>query len=212
MTSSSTHWDAIFSKTEEDTKLGWYEETPTPTLKLLEQIPAWRSGTVFLPGAGTSILIEELLAQGAKLVFNDISCEALERVKARIGEASRSAAWICQDIAQPLPPSLARVDIWIDRAVLHFLTEEDDIEGYFDNVRSTVEEGGHAVFAEFSKEGAKKCAGLTLHRYSVEELSQRLGPSFHLVSHFDHTYINPSGDTRPYIYALFRRETGNGMQ
>ena len=31
--------------------------------------------------------------------------------------------------------------------------------------------GGHAVFAEFSLIGASKCAGLTLQRYSIEELS-----------------------------------------
>jgi hypothetical protein len=49
-------------------------------------------------------------------------------------------------------------------------------------------------------------AGLTLHRYSIEELSERLGSSFTLISHFDHIYINPYGDPRPYIYALFKRE------
>ena len=62
-----------------------------------------------------------------------------------------------------------------------------------------------AIFAEFPPHGAPKCAGLELHRYSVEELTQRLGPGFALVDHFDHTYINPAGDPRPYIYALFKR-------
>ena len=61
------------------------------------------------------------------------------------------------------------------------------------------------MFAEFSKTGAPKCAGLTLHRYSIEELSGNLDPSFKLVSDFEYTYINPFGDPRPYIYALYKR-------
>lgn len=65
--------------------------------------------------------------------------------------------------------------------------------------------GGHAVFAEFSLIGASKCAGLTLQRYSIEELSINGGSFFKIVSHFDYTYINPSGDPRPYIYVLFKR-------
>lgn len=42
----------------------------------------------------------------------------------------------------------------------------------------------------------------------IEALTQRLGGAFELVSHFDHTYFNPNGDPRPYIYALYRRIDG----
>jgi len=101
---------------------------------------------------------------------------------------------------------MPEVDIWIDRAVLHFLTNEYDIIGYFKNLKSILKLGGHAIFAEFSMIGAPKCAGLTLHRYSIDELSKKLGSAFKIVSHFEYTYINPFGDPRPYIYALFKRE------
>ena len=209
MKSSGEHWDKIFSGTE-DSKLGWFEKDVSPTLKLLNRVPGWEQSTVFLPGAGTSILVEELLSRGVKLVLNDISAEALNKVKARLRGKDGDVTWLCQDIARPLPAALPNVDVWIDRAVLHFLVDEDDIEGYFDNVKSILEPGGHAVFAEFSKSGAEKCAGLALHRYSLEELSGRLGASFTLVSHFDYTYINPHGDPRPYVYALYRREAKAG--
>jgi SAM-dependent methyltransferase len=205
MKSSSKHWDTIFSNTE-DSKLGWYEKNLSQTLELLNQIPDWEKSTVFLPGAGTSVLVEELLSRGVKLVLNDISIEALNRVKGRLNDEGREIDWLCQDIAQPVQGTIPDVDIWIDRAVLHFLTDEDDIEGYFENIKSTLKAGGHAMFAEFSRTGAPKCAGLILHRYSIEELSERLGSSFKLVSHFDYTYINPYGDPRPYIYALYKRE------
>ena len=77
MKSSSKHWDTIFSNTE-DSKLGWYEKNLSQTLELLNQIPDWEKSTVFLPGAGTSVLVEGLLSRGVKLVLNDISIEALK--------------------------------------------------------------------------------------------------------------------------------------
>ncbi len=206
MKSTSNHWDQIFTRTE-DEMLGWYEKDTSPTFQLLHQIPDWEQATVFLPGAGTSILIDDLMSRGIKkVILNDISNEALNRVRQRLHKGCEHVHWLCQDIAEPITEPLPEVDIWIDRAVLHFLTSDDDIKGYFENLKSILKPGGHAIFAEFSLIGAPKCAGLALHRYSIDELSKKAGPSFTLVSHFDHTYIMPSGDPRPYIYALLKRE------
>ncbi len=205
MKSDSEHWDNIFSKTE-DVKLGWYEKDTSQTFKLLGEIPDLEKATVFLPGAGTSILIEDLMPRVSKLILNDISNEALNSVRQRLKEVSEEIEWLCQDIAQPFKKPIPEADIWIDRAVLHFLTNENDINGYFENLKLNLKIGGHVVFAEFSLIGAPKCAGLTLNRYSIDELSINLGSSFKIVSHFDYTYINPFGDPKPYIYALFKRE------
>ncbi len=203
--SRAKHWDAIFSSTE-PSKLGWYEKDLSQTLKLLKLIPKWEESTIFLPGAGVSGLIESLLSSGAKLVLNDISIEALNLVKNRLGAESKNIKWLCQDIAQAINSKIPDLDIWLDRAVLHFLTDEDEIKNYFNNVKTSLKTGGHAIFAEFSKTGAPKCAGLSLHRYSVTEISGRLGDSFRLVTDFEYIYINPSGDPRPYIYTLYKRE------
>lgn len=205
MTSTKDHWDNIFSKTH-DTKLGWYEKDSSQTFKLLSEITELKEATVFLPGAGTSILIEDLIPKVDKLILNDISEEALNHVRQKLKEGSEKIVWLCQDIAQPIKEPITEIDIWIDRAVLHFLTDENDIKGYFENLKSIIKIGGYSAFAEFSLRGAPKCAGLTLHRYSLDELSAKLGSSFKLMSHFNYTYINPFGDPRPYIYALYKRE------
>jgi hypothetical protein len=47
---------------------------------------------------------------------------------------------------------------------------------------------------------------LDLHRYSVEEMTERVGPAFALLKHEEYTFINPYGDPRPYIYALYKRK------
>jgi hypothetical protein len=89
--------------------------------------------------------------------------------------------------------------------VLHFLLSENEIQGYFANLYAAVRPGGHVLLAEFSTVGAIKCAGLELHRYSLEEMSIRLGKDFALIASEEHTYTNPSGQPRPYIYGLFRK-------
>ena len=152
MKSNQAHWDKVFSRTK-DPELGWYEANATQTMELLNTIPEWESSTVFLPGAGTSVLVEALLSKEVRLVLNDISMEALNRVKERLSDEYEKVVWLCQDIGQPIKESLPTIDIWIDRAVLHFLTDRGDIRGYCENLRTLLKPGGYAIFAEFSECG-----------------------------------------------------------
>jgi EEF1A lysine methyltransferase 2 len=198
------HWNAVFTA-KDDSQLGWHEADVAQTLRLLDLVPADGRATIFLPGAGTSLLVDELLARGTRLVLNDISDEALRKLQQRIGKPTPAPVWLHHDIAQPLPPGVPLCDLWVDRAVLHFLLEEPAIDGYFRNLRAILRAGGHALLAEFAVSGAPKCAGLEVHRYSVAEMAERLGPGFELVRAEDFTFVNPAGDPRPYIYALFRR-------
>lgn len=201
---NSEYWNEIFSSTD-DSNLGWYEEKPTQLIELLNKIENWQGASIFVSGAGTCTLVEELLSQQAHLVLNDISSEALNSIKVRIGKKQEGVYWLCQDISKPINDKIPELDIWIDRAVLHFLTEEQQIVGYFDNLKNNLKVGAYALFAEFSKQGAEMCAGLTVHQYSVDELSERLGNEFELVSHFEYVFTNPRGDEKPYIYALYQR-------
>lgn len=202
MQKQDEHWDQIYSD-KADEQLGWFESDTSQTLKFLSSIPTQKKAKVFLPGAGTSLLVEELLSRGHDVILNDISNTALERLKARVG--SENATWLVHDVSQPLPSKISEIDIWIDRAVLHFLNDEMQIKSYFDNVRFSVKTGGYVLLAEFSENGHPKCAGLEVHKYSLEEMNMRLGKQFQLVifEYFD--FKNPSGGTRPYLYALYKK-------
>ena len=206
MTTSNKHWNDIFSAND-DQELGWYEGDLSQTLKFIDQVPQHRSATVFLPGAGTSLLVDELLARGCDLILNDISDKALDKLKNRIGVDDR-LVWLHHDISKALPDNIPQSDLWIDRAVLHFLLNEGAINKYFENLNSALCQGGYALLAEFSIEGASMCAGLELHRYSIEEMTERMGEDFELVEYEKYTFINPFGDPRPYIYALYRKNNG----
>lgn len=197
------HWNAIFASKPEP-ELGWHESGTAQTWKFLSRIPHLEESTVFLAGAGTSVLAEELIAHCAQVVLNDISAAALERLRLNIG-ANAKVTWMHADISAPLRADCPAADVWIDRAALHFLIEEPKIATYFDNLRKVLNPGGYALLAEFAPEGAPECAGLGVHRYSVEEMSRRLGLGFSLVTNEPYVFINPWGEPRPYTYALFQR-------
>ncbi len=198
------HWDKIF-KTTSDEKLGWYEKDFTQSLKYINLVPNLSEKVVFLSGAGTTKLVDQLLGKTKKLILNDISTEALSILKNRLKNVKQEIEYIVSDISLELPTKNNLIDLWIDRAVLHFLTDENDINGYFNNLNKKLKVGGYVLFAEFSSNGATKCAGLNLHRYSLEELKDRCSDNFKLIKHDYYTFKNPGGDERPYIYCLFKR-------
>jgi len=63
--------------------MGWHEHDYIQTLKFLDLIPDWGNSKIFVPGVGTSGLIDVLLEAGAELALNDISSEAIEIAKRR---------------------------------------------------------------------------------------------------------------------------------
>ena len=198
------HWNKIFKKTESE-NLGWYEKDFYQTLKFLNLIDHLGEKSVFIAGTGTSTLAEQLIGKCKNLILNDISEEALSISKKRIGKVKQPVEWLKADIGAELPIENKSIDVWIDRAVLHFLIDEDQIDTYFKNLNEKINVNGYALLAEFASHGAPKCAGLELHRYSIEELIVRCGKDFELIQSESYTYINPEGDERPYIYCLFKK-------
>ncbi|MDH5433058.1 MAG: class I SAM-dependent methyltransferase [Gammaproteobacteria bacterium] len=203
MTSRAAHWDRIFSTSEDET-LGWYENYPEQTLELLQSVPKESKNRVFLSGAGTSTLVQNLLDDGHELVINDISQQALDKTASNIKASQDQVCWLNQDIGLPIDGSFEKVDLWLDRAVLHFLTQREQIEQYVLNVRQCLKPDGYLMLAEFAENGAEKCAGLPVHRYSLNLMQQYFGQNFELIKTFNYDYVAPHGGTRPYIYALFQ--------
>ena len=201
------HWDKTYSKSPEE-KLGWYETDLTPTLEMIDKTGLPKSAGILNVGAGSSTLIDELLnLKYSNVLATDISKVSLDKLKARLGNKSGRVKWIIDDLTNPVALNkIQPVDLWIDRAVLHFFTRKKDRDAYFVLLKQIVKQNGFTIFAEFNLEGAEKCAGLPLHRYSEEMLAERLGDDFNLVHSFNHIYTMPSGALRPYVYALFKRE------
>ncbi len=203
---SSNHWHDVY-KDADITKLGWYENESSPSLRLIEKCNLAKKDLILNVGAGSSTLIDSLLENGyTNLIANDISIEALNKIKDRIGEKQHSVKWIVDDIINPTElEKISQVNLWNDRAVLHFFIEEKDQDAYFDLLDQKVCKNGYVILAVFNLEGAKRCSGLPVKRYSVNMLQEKLGSRYILKDSFNYIYTMPNGEDRDYVYTLFQK-------
>lgn len=205
--SRKRHWERIYEGAEEE-KLSWYEEVPTLSLDLAGQCELDQNSRILIAGAGTSRLADFLLERGfTDIIATDISSQALALLKRRLGSpAAGKVTFVADDLLQPkLLPGFSPVQLWHDRAVLHFFIDEEDRQAYFDLLRQMLAPGGYALLAAFNLQSVKMCSGLPVMNYNAEMLSEALGDEFELLSSFDYTHHTPSGEPRPYVYGLWRK-------
>lgn len=208
MTSSSKeHWNKVYTNNP-ITQLGWYEAQSFPSVQLIERCAVPKHYPIIDIGSGTSALISDLLELGYQNLYPiDISDVALEKAKAVLGkERAAQVHWIVDDITNPSSVlQLQNAAVWHDRAVFHFLTEEQHRQTYHSLLQKIVMPGGFVIMATFAMDGATKCSGLPVQRYSAESLSEFFGDEFRLVESSNYTYQMPSGELRPYVYTRFQK-------
>ena len=202
------HWNTAYTKNV-TAKLGWFEESSTETLDLIKRTKLNKTAKILNVGVGSSMLIDELLIEGyTNLIANDLSEKALNNLKERLGEDSSKITFIADDLMKPEKLNkLKNVDLWNDRAVLHFFLKEEEQLAYFNLLKKVVNHNGFVIIAVFALNGAEKCCGLELQRYDAVMLEKKLGEDFKLIEEFNHTFVNPYGGERPYIYTLFQRKS-----
>ena len=187
--------------------LGWYEEISMPSLQLIKESGIAKNAIIFNAGAGATTLIDSLLAEGYHdLIANDISSCALNNVKKRIGEEQKKVQFIVDDLVNPTAlKEMPKVDLWNDRAVLHFFIDNKNQDAYFNLLNEKVKKGGFVILSEFNLQGATRCSGLPVKRYDAKMLQEKLGDEYVLINSFDYDYQMPSGEIRKYVYTLFKR-------
>ena len=203
------HWNSAYQKSA-ITNLGWYEENPAPSVELIEACKLPKEALIFNAGAGATTLISELLARGyVNIVVNDIAAAALAELENHLPPHKNAhIKFLVDDLTNPSELlKMKKVDLWHDRAVLHFFTEEKQQKTYFDLLKSVLKPKGFVILAEFNLEGAKKCSGLDVFNYNEEMLQERLGSDFEMLKSFNYTYTQPSGNTREYVYTLFQKKS-----
>jgi len=202
------HWNKAYQKSPVE-QLGWYEENSTPTLELIKKTNLPKEARILNVGVGASTIIDDLLKENfSNLIASDLSEVSLNTLKERIKSvAIDKVQFVVDDLTNPTKlPTLKAVDLWNDRAVLHFFTKKEDQETYFKLLKKLVKPNGYVILAEFALNGAEKCCGLDVFRYNTEMLQKRLGNEFKLKESFNYTFINPRGGERPYVYTLFQRK------
>lgn len=200
------HWNEAYLKNTTD-KLGWYEKKSIQTLNLIQETKIPKSSTILNVGSGSSTLVDNLLEVGfSNIIANDLAEESLISLKSRVG-TNNNVQFIVDDLLHSTQlTTLRNIDLWNDRAVLHFFLKDEEISAYFNLVKKVLKPNGFVIIAVFAKEGAEKCCGLPLKRYNVSMLQNKLGTDFELKKSFNYTFVNPYGAERPYIYTLFQRK------
>jgi len=197
------HWDTVYD-TKREEQVGWFEDLPALSLRMMESAGLTASTCVVDVGGGCSRLVDHLLARKLRcLAVLDVSGSALRHTRDRLGDAASVPTWIEADITADW--SLQPMDIWHDRAVFHFLTDGDDRHRYRARLLATLKPGGTAIVATFALHGPEKCSGLAVQRYSGETLAAQFAPDLQLVESVPHVHTTPSGGAQHFVYCRFRR-------
>jgi len=162
---------------------------------------------VAIIGAGQSALVAHLIDGGYRqLVAVDISGIALECLRASLA-VTDAVTFVQADVRSV---TFERsVDVWHDRATLHFLTDPADRIAYARRAAAAVRPGGYLVLAEFAPDGPSQCSGLRVERHDALSLAALFGDAFTVVDTFERGHITPSGAEQRFLHALLQRRTAH---
>jgi SAM-dependent methyltransferase len=203
MIDAADHWDRIYASTR-STELSWYKREPAVSLRLVERMAADPSVAVIDIGAGASFLVDRLMADKfTNLTVLDVARHALDEVRERLGDDARHVSFVHHDLLTWEPDR--RYDVWHDRAVFHFLTDNTRRDRYVDIAARAVRAGGALVLATFAEDGPTRCSGLPVSRYSAEDLEGVFSEFFSLVEHEREQHVTPGGVDQSFTWTVFRR-------
>ncbi len=203
-TDRKEHWEQVYS-TKGETGVSWYQREPRLSLELIRAVAPAAGGRIIDIGGGASGLVDKLLdLPFEKIAVLDISETALGKARARLGARAGRVEWIAADITEA--PHVGTFEVWLDRAVFHFLTDAADRRKYVELALRTVPTGGCLIIATFADEGPPRCSGLDVCRYNADSLSAAIGQGFTLVREARETHTTPWESSQQFFYGVLRRQ------
>jgi len=186
--------------------VSWYRPHLETSLELIERAAPDFSAANIDIGGGDSTLVDDLLARGYQNIsVLDISQTAVDVNKKRLGSASEHIHWLVADITKAKLESCA-YDVWLDRAVFHFLTSSEQRLAYVRQVPNAVKPGGHVIVSTVGPEGPTKCSGLDVVRYDAKSLHREFGVRFRLLGHSKELHRTPFDTIQQFLYCFCRVE------
>jgi cyclopropane fatty-acyl-phospholipid synthase-like methyltransferase len=206
--SNKTHWEKVY-ETKSPKEVSWTQEIPETSLRLIREANVPKDAAIIDIGGGDSKLVDFLLQEGfTNLTVLDISENSLERAKKRLKEKAEMVQWIVSDINEFNPTK--KYAIWHDRAVFHFVTEEENIKRYVEIVSKYTTD--HFIIGTFSENGPLKCSGLDIKQYNQEKLFHLFGHTFDLTSCFTEDHKTPFDTIQNFIFASFKTNLSNSLK
>ncbi|WP_063692814.1 class I SAM-dependent methyltransferase [Bradyrhizobium stylosanthis] len=204
MSDRTTHWQNVYA-TKGEAEVSWFQDSPTISLDLIRAAAPDHGAAIIDIGGGASRLVDALLQDGYRdVAVLDLSANALEAARKRIGPAASKVDWIVADATTWRPAKT--YDVWHDRAAFHFLTDPQDRAAYVERLRSALARGGQIIIATFAPDGPEKCSGLPVQRNDSASLTAELGPDFELVETRSEIHRTPWDSTQAFQFSRFRRQ------
>ena len=137
-----SHWEKIYDEKKEY-EVSWFQKETNESIKMIHNAEI-ENPKIIDVGSGRSKLLKSLIDIGYNnLTYLDISEAALKKSKEFLGDQSNKVKWIANDILNFKTEE--KFDIWHDRAVFHFLTEQNLIEKYVDLVSRNISNDGYLL-------------------------------------------------------------------
>lgn len=193
------HWETVY-ETKSPQEVSWTQEIPQISLDFIQSFEFNIDARIIDVGGGDSLLVDHLLDLGfTNVSVLDISAQAIERAKKRLGERAIRVQWIVSDINDFKPDGT--YDLWHDRAAFHFLTSPKEINRYVDLVENHAK---NLVIGTFSTDGPLKCSGLEITQYNESSLNDLFQPGgFTRINTKREDHQTPFGTSQNFVFASF---------
>lgn len=197
------HWNNIYAN-KSSAEVSWTQEIPQTSLQFLHSFNLKKDAAIIDVGGGESKFVDFLLAEGfTNITVLDISEQALNKSKARLGERASQVKWIVSDVTEYKP--LHKFDVWHDRATFHFLTTKEQIEKYIQLAEKSISSNGYMAIGTFSENGPKKCSGLDIKQYSEADLENTLTYHFKKLKCIHEDHITPFNTVQNFLFCSFKK-------
>ncbi len=204
MENRKEHWEKVFA-TKQETEVSWYQQKPETSINFFIENNIPKEAKIIDIGGGDSYLIDGLLDLGyTNLFLLDISENAIERIKNRLGAKASTVTFIVSDILDFQQETT--FDVWHDRASFHFLTSENEIKIYYDLVANSISEKGFLFLGTFSENGPLKCSGLEITQYSEDKFDSVFNAGFDKLNCFTENHQTPFDTTQNFIFCTFKKK------
>lgn len=199
---TQNHWETVY-ETKSPNQVSWTQEVPKTSLDFIRSFGVPKTANIIDIGGGDSKLVDFLVDEGFEnITVLDISANALEKARKRLGDKAEKINWVVSDITDFEPHTT--FDVWHDRATFHFLTTAEQIANYLETARKAV--NGYLTIGTFSENGPTKCSGLEIKQYSEEKLTTELKKGFEKIRCVTEDHITPFQTTQNFLFCSFKRQ------
>lgn len=204
MITTKEHWEKVFA-TKAENEVSWFQPYPKTSVEFFELFNLPLDANIIDIGGGDSHLVDVFIEKGYRNIYVlDISENALNRAKQRLGDKASLVHWIVSDVTVFKPA--VKFDFWHDRAAFHFLTSEQKIEKYVAIAEHCINKNGYLILGTFAEGGPKKCSGLEIKQYSEASMSTRFEKRFDRLKCIFEEHETPFNTKQHFLFCSFRKK------